>query len=225
MPWRRGAPDDAVQSSPGLTAPRAGVPAGEPARERPPPADLVLRHETADDLDAVEALYAAAFGPGRFTRTSYRIRGTRAHDPQASFVAERGAGQRAGHEGRADPARIIGAIRQTRVTVGGAPAFLLGPLAVAETAAKQGIGRALLTRSIEAARATRAHAIVLVGDEPFYRPSGFVRVPRGEVVMPGPVEAHRLLVLTLRRAVTGPLAAGDWPDYAPGANDIGDPSS
>lgn len=161
-------------------------------RERPLPPDLDLRPELPADDHAVEALYAAAFGPGRHVRTASRIREGTTHDRRVSFVADRRG-------------LVIGAIRQTPVAVGGTPALLLGPLAVAETAAKQGIGRALLIRSIEAARFTEALAIVLVGDEPFYGPSGFTVVPHGSIRMPGPVEAHRLLQLPLRTELTGPL--------------------
>ncbi len=161
-------------------------------RERPLPSDLVLRPERVDDDPAIEALYASAFGPGRHVRTASRIREGTRPEPSVSFVADRRG-------------LVIGAIRQTPVAVGGAPTLMLGPLAVAETAAKQGIGRALLLRSIEAARYTDAAAIVLVGDEPFYGPSGFKRVPHGSIVMPGPVEAHRLLQLPLRATVSGPL--------------------
>jgi predicted N-acetyltransferase YhbS len=160
-------------------------------RVRPMPPDVVLRPEQASDKTAVDALYAVAFGPGRFARTAWRLRQDLAHDPAVSFVADRRN-------------LVIGAIRQTPVTVGGVPAYLLGPLAVAETAAKQGIGRALLDRSIASARASEAHAIVLVGDLAFYGPSGFERT--GEAIeFPGPVERHRLLALPLRRRVRGAL--------------------
>lgn len=165
-------------------------------RERAIPHDLVLRPETRADADAVETLYAVTFGPGRHARTAYRLRDAAPHDPATSFVADRNG-------------LVIGAIRQTRVTVGGAPAYLLGPLAVAETAAKQGIGRALLQRSIDAARCTAADAIILVGDPPFYRPSGFEQI-WDAVQMPGPVERHRLLMLTLRAPVAGRLTLADW---------------
>lgn len=165
-------------------------------RVRPMPPDIVLRPEESPDAPAVEALYAVAFGPGRFSRTAYRVREGVPHDPGTSFVAERRG-------------LVIGAIRQTRVRVGEAPAFLLGPLAVAETAAKQGIGRALLERSVAAARETAARAIVLVGDSPFYAPSGFGQV-WDAVDMTGPVERHRILALELTGPVRGRLAAAAW---------------
>ena len=169
---------------------------------RPPPNDLTIRPETPRDDDAVEALYRVAFGPGRFSRTAYRLREGVLHDPRVSFVAERYG-------------LVIGAIRQTAVTVGGRPAYLLGPLAVAETAAKQGIGRALLNRSIEEAAATEADTIVLVGDPAFYEPSGFVQV-WDRIVMPGPVERHRLMQRALLRPLEGPLAADPWPPQEAG---------
>ncbi len=160
------------------------------------PPDVLLRPEEPRDFPSVETLYSVAFGPGRFTRTAYRLRGDDPHDTSVSFVAERRG-------------LVIGAIRQSRVRVGVAPVYLLGPLAVAETAAKQGIGRALLIRTIEAARATIADAIVLVGDPPFYGPSGFD--PAAHLVtLPGPVEKHRLLMLLLKRPVSGMMTGESW---------------
>ena len=170
-------------------------------RGRPLPIGLEIRPEEPDDEDAVETLYGIAFGPGRFSRTAYRLREGVPHDPRVSFVADRNG-------------LVIGAIRQTAVVVGGRPAYLLGPLAVAETAAKQGIGRALLHRSIEAAAETEAEAVILVGDPAFYGPSGFVQV-WDQIVMPGPVERHRLMERPLRRSVEGPLSADPWPGTGP----------
>jgi len=39
--------------------------------------------------------------------------------------------------------------------------------------------------------------VVLVGDEPIYRKSGFKRIAKGQVKMPGPVDPARLLVAEL----------------------------
>jgi predicted N-acetyltransferase YhbS len=38
---------------------------------------------------------------------------------------------------------------------------------------------------------------VLVGDEPFYIKTGFKKIPKGLVKMPGPVDPARLLVAEL----------------------------
>lgn len=165
-------------------------------RARLMPPDVHLRSENPSDADLVETLYAVAFGPGRYSRTAYRMREGVPHDPATSFVADRRG-------------LVIGAIRQTRVRVGDAKAYLLGPLAVAETAAKQGIGRALLERSVAAAAQADADAIVLVGDHAFYGPSGFQRC--GETVhLPGPVERHRVLQRPLVRPVAGLVTARPW---------------
>jgi predicted N-acetyltransferase YhbS len=165
-------------------------------RERPMPPDIVIVPEQPSDAVWVEELYEIAFGPGRFARTGHLLRGGLPHDPLTSFVAERND-------------IVLGAIRQNRVTVGGAPAYLLGPLAVAETSAKQGIGRALLHRSIDAARGTAAEAIVLVGDHPFYGPSGFEPAANA-VELSVPVDRRRLLMLPLARRLAGRLVSQPW---------------
>ncbi|MEM8664686.1 MAG: N-acetyltransferase [Pseudomonadota bacterium] len=170
-------------------------------RELPMPPDVSLRPEQPQDFQLVDRLYEAAFGPGRHARTAWRLRGGARHDPRVSFVAERRG-------------LLVGAIRQSQVTVGGAPAFLLGPLAVAETAAKKGIGSALMHHSIAAARTTGAHAIVLIGDAPYYRPFGFCEVT---VTLPLPWEPHRLLAMALTETVSGALLAIPWDEAALGS--------
>jgi predicted N-acetyltransferase YhbS len=55
--------------------------------------------------------------------------------------------------------------------------------------------------------------VVLVGDEPFYGKSGFKRIPKGQVKMPGPVDPARLLVAELKigafEGVSG-MIRPDW---------------
>ena len=101
------------------------------ARLMPP--DVVLRPEDPSDADLVETLYAVAFGPGRFSRTAYRLREGVPHDAATSFVAERRG-------------LVIGAIRQTRVSVASRRALnspFGPPSQSAETAARaRGIGHA-----------------------------------------------------------------------------------
>ena len=60
-----------------------------------------------------------------------------------------------------------------------------------------GIGEALVTRSLEAAKAGGWKLAILVGDEPYYARMGFRRAPAGHFVMPGPVDPERLLFCEL----------------------------
>lgn len=150
------------------------------------------RHLTPADLPLVSRLHAEVFGPGRFTRTAYRVReGT---PPFSRYC--RGAF-------RGD--RMIAAVRFTAVTIGGVEgALLLGPLAVDPEFAGQGYGRQLIAEALEAARRDGVRIVVLVGDEPYYARFGFHPVPAGQISLPGPVDPRRLLAAEL---ADGALAA------------------
>lgn len=151
----------------------------------------------------VEDLHALVFGPGRFTRTAYRVRGRAGHDRDLSFVAYL--------EGQ-----LVGAIWQTRVVVGATPAVLLGPLAVHPEIAGKGCGVALLLKALDAARAAGAPAVVLVGDAPYYVRVGFKPVPHQRIGWPGPVDPARVLAVEFVSgtvaALTGPIRAARWGD-------------
>ncbi|TIW93720.1 MAG: GNAT family N-acetyltransferase, partial [Mesorhizobium sp.] len=56
-----------------------------------------------------------------------------------------------------------------------------------------GIGRRLVAIALEAAAKAGTPAVMLVGDEPYYGPLGFKRIPRGQISMPRPVDLDRLL--------------------------------
>jgi predicted N-acetyltransferase YhbS len=144
-----------------------------------------LRLETAFDAAPVEALNAAAFGPGRFAKSAYRLREGVAAVAGLSFVAvERGV--------------LRGSVRFWPIRVGGHEALLLGPLAVETAERGRGIGIALMQAGIEAARQGPWGAILLVGDEPYYAKVGFARLPPGRVKFPGPVDPKRILGLSLK---------------------------
>ena len=84
------------------------------------------------------------------------------------------------------------------MTVGGAPgAILLGPLAVDPEFAGQGYGRRLVADGLAAAKAAGVRLCVLVGDEPYYARFGFVRVPPGQIALPGPADPARILAAEL----------------------------
>jgi predicted N-acetyltransferase YhbS len=144
---------------------------------------VVIRAETAVETAAIERLNERAFGPGRFARTAYRLREA-VVIPALSFVAHVGT-------------LLVGSNRMTPVDCGGQPALLLGPLAVDPAFRSRGIGEALVRVSLEAARARGHRLVILVGDEPYYARMGFVRVPPGRLVLPGPVDPERLLYCEL----------------------------
>jgi predicted N-acetyltransferase YhbS len=55
--------------------------------------------------------------------------------------------------------------------------------------------------------------VLLVGDEPYYSKSGFKRVPKGQVKMPGPVDPARVLVAELVSGAFDGVAGMLRPDW------------
>jgi predicted N-acetyltransferase YhbS len=148
------------------------------------PLPFVLEPAADGDAEPIERLNERVFGPGRFARTAYRIRETTAPDPGLSFVARVGT-------------LLVGASAMTPITIGGASALLLGPLIVEPVFRSQGIGEALVVRSLEAAKAAGWRLAILVGDEPYYARMGFQRAPQGRISLSGPVDPARLLYCEL----------------------------
>jgi predicted N-acetyltransferase YhbS len=149
--------------------------------------DLVIRFspQTPADAPAIEKLEERAFGPGRYARTAYRLREGIEADLELSFVAHVGT-------------LLVGANRMTEILIDSSPALLLGPLTVEPAFRSQGLGEALVNKSLDAARAAGHGLVLLVGDLDYYARLGFARVPRGKIVMPGPVDPERLLYCELR---------------------------
>jgi predicted N-acetyltransferase YhbS len=147
---------------------------------------LSLTIEAARPADEaqIEKLHQRAFGPGRFARTAYRIREQAGETETLAYVARVGS-------------LLVGSVQLTPVLIGEARAFVLGPLTVEPAFEGRGIGAALLERAAQAARALRAAAILLVGDELYYGRHGYQRVPPGKIIMPGPVDPGRLLILAI----------------------------
>jgi predicted N-acetyltransferase YhbS len=161
---------------------------------------LTVLPETEADALPIERLHERTFGPGRFARTSYRIRERVPHRLDLSFTARIGT-------------LLVGSVRQTPVCIGEAPALLLGPVTIEPPFRGRGIGRALTVRALEAARSKGHRLVVLVGDEPYYGRLGFKPIPKGRATMPGPVDPARLLVCELAdgafEGVAGPIRP-DW---------------
>lgn len=147
----------------------------------------IIRPVRPEDSAAIAALHARAMGPGRFARTAYRVRegAAAALSPFCRLSLMGG--------------RLIAAVRFTEACIGGRDgALLLGPLAVAPDAANRGHGRRLVSAALDDARAAGIELVVLVGDEPYYARLGFRRLPRGQIILPGPVDPDRLLAVELR---------------------------
>jgi predicted N-acetyltransferase YhbS len=154
----------------------------EPSPSRPA---LTFSHETSKDQEAIEALLDRAFGPGRFTKCSERVREFAEFAPELSFL------------GWSD-GRLSGVVRLWRVRVGETPLAFLGPLAVDTDARSAGVGGLLVARACEAAEAAGEPAVLLVGDPAYFARFGFSAGPAKGVRMPGPVDQRRVLVRAFR---------------------------
>ncbi len=148
--------------------------------------------EAAHEAAAREALLDRAMGEDRFLKPSQRLREGRAPADGLALVARLGSA-------------IVGSVRLWHVEAGsGHAALLLGPLAVEPALHGRGIGAALMETAIAAAVAGGHHAIILVGDAPYYARFGFSAHHTRRLKMPAPVLRRRFLGLEL---AAGSLAA------------------
>jgi predicted N-acetyltransferase YhbS len=150
---------------------------------------LTLQSERPQDGPPVDALIARAFGPGRFTKVSERVREFATFAPEMSVCAWSGAADKNG--------LLLGCARMWHVRVGGRPAMFLGPFAVEQGERNAGFGARMITRACELAAAAGETHVVLVGDEPYFSRVGFATAPGRAVVLPGPVDQRRVLVRAL----------------------------
>ena len=142
--------DLALHAAPAITPAAAFAPAG-----------FVIDDESPDDVFAREKLLDASFGPARFLKTCEKLR--------AGRLPARGLAL-AAHDG----ARLVATLRLWPIQAGpGRAALLLGPLAVASDYRSLGLGAAMIETGLDRARARNHRAVLLVGDEPYYRRFGF----------------------------------------------------
>ncbi|MBD8905170.1 GNAT family N-acetyltransferase [Methylorubrum zatmanii] len=143
-----------------------------------------IRDEIASDGAARERLLDTCFGPGRFLKTSQRLREGRL--PALALSAEQDG-------------TLVGTVRLWDVeTACGRPALLLGPLAVDPALQGQGLGAALMRAAIARAAELGHGAVLLVGDAPYYARFGFAPEKAAGLYMPGPFERERFLGLELK---------------------------
>ena len=144
--------------------------------------EFTFTQETPAHDAEIEAINAEAFGPGRFVKSSYKIREGGPHDRAMSYVVLKD-----GH--------VVASVRMTPIAAGQGRAMLLGPLAVKPEFKNQGLGKALVRIALEAAATAGAGVTMLVGDAPYYEPLGFRRIPYGQIEMPRPTDPNRMLAV------------------------------
>ncbi|MCP8883933.1 N-acetyltransferase [Devosia sp. XJ19-1] len=154
----------------------------------------------ADDV-FVEDLQAIAFGPGRFSRTAFRVRERFPIDPSLSLIAE-------------VDGTPCGSVWMTPISVDGQKGYLLGPLATHPNFRKRGAGK-LLAREVARLALARGdgHFVLLVGDQDYYCPLGWDITTPGNIQFPGPVDPTRVLLMaddkSLAKSLKGSIAAFD----------------
>jgi predicted N-acetyltransferase YhbS len=173
-------------SAPSVTAP---VEAGSPQPILP-----TVRFASEEDQQFVEDLQAIAFGPGRFARTAFRIRERFPIDESLSLIAEFG-GER------------CGSVWMTPISVGGIDGYLLGPLATHPDFRKRGAGK-MLAKEVTRIALERGEGqfVLLVGDQDYYCPLGWVPTVPGSIRFPGPVDPHRVLLYAYDPLLAGRLS-------------------
>ncbi|GLK76901.1 GCN5 family N-acetyltransferase [Methylopila jiangsuensis] len=146
----------------------------------------VIRDEAPADAGVREALLDRAFGPARFAKTCERLREGRLPAQGLALKAVDACG------------RMVGTLRFWHVALGETRgALMLGPLAVEADVREGGIGAALMREGLARAAALGNEAVILVGDEAYYRRFGFTGERMGDLALPGPVERARFLGLEL----------------------------
>lgn len=139
---------------------------------------------------AIEALLDAAFGEDRRHKTVYGLRVGVEPVAGLSLVIE------------GDQGELLATLRFWPVDLVSADGtslrvLLLGPIAVGEELRGTGLGTALMERGLDLARGQGWPAVLLVGDEPYYRRFGFQRALAESLELPGPVDLKRFLGLEL----------------------------
>ena len=127
---------------------------------------MIIRPETPADRGSIRAILIAAFANHPYSRQTEHliVEALRADNALTlSLVAE------------VDGA-VVGQIAFSPVTIGGEDAgwLALGPVAVAPSHQRRGIGTALVGEGLKTIRSSGIKGCVLVGDPAFYRRFGFV---------------------------------------------------
>jgi predicted N-acetyltransferase YhbS len=135
----------------------------------------------------IEALLDSAFGIDRKKRTAYMLReGTKYISALSFAILKQGT--------------LIACIQCWPVRLlsdrndAGAPMVLVGPVAVAPDHQNRGYGGHLMQAMLDAVKQYPNQAMIMIGDPEYYSRYGFYADGTGGWQLPGPWEAHRLLL-------------------------------
>lgn len=147
--------------------------------------EIVIKTDSHEYDAALEAIYARAFGPGRFVKAAAVLRTGNVCNYGLSRVvfARTPNGE-----------KLIGGCRLWPIIdAHGIAAIFLGPIAIEEGFQGLGLGAKLMHEVLAACDADGQKLVLLVGDMPFFGQFGFEIVPTGQIAMPLPVAQNRLL--------------------------------
>ena len=161
---------------------------------------LPLHDIAAND---VEALLDAAFGITRRMRTAYRLRENMMAIGAFSFAVVDNEEQ------------LLGSIQCWPVKITDnrgrdTPLTMVGPVAVSPDCQNIGIGKRLMAAMLSAADTHNSPAMMMIGDPEYYGRFGFTAEHTAGWQLPGPWEAHRLLLRNIGNQIlpnSGMLAA------------------
>ncbi len=140
-----------------------------------------IQHETIDDDYAIEQIVKNVFGPGRFAKTTYRLREARDYKPLFGFVTENHLG------------KIVATVRVARLK-GYDDTVILGPIAVNSDLRNIGLGMALMQKAEqECYHYPEIKRIILIGSPDYYIRFGFFKENATDIQFPAPVNKNRVL--------------------------------
>lgn len=153
-------------------------------------ANKVMHVTTLSNCDSaeIENLLTAAFGTDRRGRTAYLLRAGLIAIPALSF-------------GILNEAKLVGSIQCWPVMLSPSadPLILVGPVAVSPEFQNQGIGRALMKATLDAAALRGNVPMVMIGDPEYYERFGFTAGAAAGWTLPGPWDPQRLLVRNIHK--------------------------